>query len=88
MNTKQRKAEHPFVDKVFNYDLEKFQKGYSNIVVVGTHGRLYCQSSAKLPTTKHIPMLPLIYNPCLLQKILIQQAPLMFVFNTSDLNTN
>ena len=45
--------EHTFVGKVFNYDHTKFQKGWSNIAVVGAHGRLQSQSYVKshLPNT-------------------------------------
>ena len=65
------KAEHPFVDKVFNYDLTKFKKKtkLNNIAVVGAHVRLYSQSSVKIPSTKHTPMLPLKYSRCLLRNI-------------------
>ena len=66
------KAEHPFVDKVFNYDLTKFKKKQTklnNIAVVGAHVKLYSQSSVKIPSTKHTPMLPLKYSQCLLRNI-------------------
>ena len=36
---KRRKTENPFVDNVFNHDLAKFQKDWSNIAIVGNHGR-------------------------------------------------
>ena len=61
------KAEHPFVDKVFNYDLTRLKKKkLNNIAVLGAHVRLYSQSSVKIPSTKHTPMLSLKYSRCLL----------------------
>ena len=59
IKAKRRKAEHPFVEKVFNYDL-------SNIAVVGAHVRLYSQSPLKIPATKHTLMSPFNYSHCYL----------------------
>ena len=73
MKAKRMKTEHASTDKVFKYDLTKFQKYWSNKVVVGAHGRLNSQSPAKFLTTKHTPMLPLNYSGCLLCNMLIQQ---------------
>ena len=52
IKAKRRKAEHRFVDKVFIYDLTKFQEDLINAAVVGAHARLYSQSSIKIPGTK------------------------------------
>ena len=48
IKAKLRKTKYPFMDKVFNYDFTKFQKGWSNIAVVGAHGRLYSQYSVRI----------------------------------------
>ena len=68
MKAKRKKSEHAFVDKVYNYDLTKPLKYWSNVAVVGVHGRLYSQSPGKIPTTK---------CRCLLRNIVIQHTCLM-----------
>ena len=48
-----------FLNKVFNYDLTKFWKERRIAAVVGAHGKLYSQSSLKIPAAKHTSIFPL-----------------------------
>ena len=72
IKVKQRKFEHPLVDKVFNYDLAKFEKDWNDIAVVGARESLYSQSPIKILATKRTPILPLNYIRSLLRNIFIQ----------------
>ena len=72
--SKVKERQTPFCRQEFIYDLTKFQKDWSNIALVGAHGKLYCQSSEKIRATEYTPMLPLSYSRCLLRNIWIQHT--------------
>ena len=73
INAKRRKTVDVFLDTVFKYDFTKCRNDWSNIAVVGAHGRLYNHSSVKISAIKHTPMLPVKFN-LFLSNTLIQRT--------------
>ena len=84
IKAKWRKAEHCFVDRVFNHDLTKFENDWDNVAVVGARARLYSQSPIKIPATKDTLMLPLNYSGHPLSQPLTGPAKKLEIPNVRD----